>query len=110
MTIPEAVSQSTMTSSSLSLNVVWCLQILCASLSDDYPEGRVLSQSLLSPTNLLPTGGLVTKPNSVTNGPANHQFKLHNHQNHTNRNSFVESTLESTFKSRITACPPLHVS
>ena len=94
--------------SSLSLNVVWCLQILCASLSDDYPEGRVLSQCPLSLTNLLPTGGHVTKPNSVTNGPANHQFKLHDHQDHTNRNSFVESTLPSTLKFRITAGPSLH--
>ena len=47
--------------SSLSLNVAWCLEILCASLSDDYPDGRVLSQCPLSLTNLPPTGGHVTK-------------------------------------------------
>ena len=78
---------------------MWCLQILSASLSDDYPEGRVLSQCPLSPTNLFPTGGHVTKPHLLTNRPANHQFKLHDHQDHTNRNNFVESALPSALLS-----------
>ena len=39
----------------------WCLNILGSSAFDDFPDGRVLSQCSLSLTDLVPSGGHVTK-------------------------------------------------